>query len=298
MTEASTPATNVGGEASNVSSTEQATASSPKTEPTTPKVEEKFKIKVNNQERELSLAELKNLASKAAGADEKFQKAAQVEKKAKELLDSVKGKQLAKVLQSEGMTKAEIRQYLEDQLVPFVEEDLLSPEERQKRELENELKRYKEEEDSKKKEELTKRQQEELQRELVKLEEEFGQALNQVDLPRDPYLGKQISQVMLGAEKNGYEISALEAAEIVKEQYLRNTRETLGKFEINKLKEYLGKDILSKLREDDVKAVKDAERPFTKQTKTPAVKQDSEKPSDKKLAPEFFNKLRGIKYNN
>ena len=265
--------------------------------------EERYKIKVNNQEREYSLTELKTLAAKAEGADERFRSASEIEKKAKAILDAPKGKVLAKTLMEQGYTKQEIRQILEEELTPFVEEDMMSPEELERKQERARLKDYedreKSEKDTKERSAREERESADLSRELTRLNDEFLSAIEKVDLPRDPFLGKMVAQYMISAEKNGYSLSVEQAAEMVSEQYAKNTQHVLKSMSVEKLKQVLGKDTLSKLRESDVQAVKNAESPFTKQAKQAAVKQDT-KPSaqpNKKEATSFFNKLRGVNYN-
>lgn len=266
--------------------------------PAVPAVEQKEKIKVNKQEREYTLAELKNLASKAAAADERFMSASQMEKKANEVLEGLKGKKLVATLEKAGYSKQDIRQILEQELTPFVEEDMMSPEERERAAKDRKLAEYEEEKAAREREQMSAKERQELDRELSKLNNEFLSALEKSSLPRDPFLGKMVAQQLIGAEQNGYEMSVDEAVEIVHSQFEQNTQSLLSSMSIDKLKQFLGKDTLSKLRDADVQQVRDAERPFAKQGSKPAVRQDSE-PSQKpkKDAAGFFNKLRGVNFN-
>lgn len=299
MADAPVTSTPVGGEVSNSNTPTKVGGQGSPVNPPIPEAEQRHKIKINNQERELSTTELKALASKAGGAEEKFQKASQLEKKASAILESVKGKQLTQTLLKEGYSKQDIRSMLEAELTPFIEEELMSPEQREKKELSERLKRFEEQDQAAKNAELTAKEQAQLNAEMARLNDEFLGALEKVNLPRNPFLGKMVAQMMLGAEKNGYSMSAHEAAQLVNESFQKDVGHMFSNMDINKIKQFLGKDTLSKLRADDVKAVQDAESPFTKPTgKSPAVKQD------KKAAPQakidratFFNNMRGIKYN-
>lgn len=275
-----------------------ATSTEGSTSTTAATPEERVKLKVNKQEREYSMSELKNLASKAAAADERFNSASQIEKKANEVLEGLKSKKLVATLEKAGYSKQDIRQILEQELTPFVEEDMMSPEERDRAAKDRKLAEYEEQKLATEREQMTAKEQQELDRELTKLNTELLSALEKSNLPRDPFLGKMVAQQMIGAEANGYSLSAEEAVEIVHSMFEQNTQSLLSNMSIDKLKQFLGKDTLSKLRESDVQQVRDAERPFAKQGSKPAVKQDNSPTSKQKVeASSFFNKLRGVNFN-
>lgn len=270
----------------------------PQTQTSQP-AEEKIKLKVNKQEREYSLSELKNLASKAAAADERFQSASQIEKKANEILEGVKNKKLVSTLEKAGYSKQDIRQLLEQELTPFVEEDLMTPDERERKARDRKLAEYEEEKRQREESEAESKRSAELQREVEQLNVEFLNALEKSSLPRDPFLGKMVAQQLIAAEQNGYELSVDEAVKVVENMFENNTKHLLSGMSIEKLKQYLGKDTLSKLRESDVQQVRDAERPFAKQGAKPAAKQDNSANSGKPKveASKFFDKIRGINHN-
>lgn len=264
-----------------------------------PAPEERHKLKVNKQEREYTLTELKNLASKSAAADERFNSAAQIEKKANEILEGLKSKKLVSTLERNGYSKAEIRQILENELTPFVEYDLMTPEERERKAKDDELEQYKQEKKRQEEEQMSAKEKAELNRELERLNTDFLNALEKSNLPRDPFLGKMVAQQLIGAEANGYSLSVDEAVEIVNQMFETNTKQLLSGMSIDKIKQFLGKDTLSKLRESDVQQVREAERPFAKQGSKPAAKQDSSSVSGKAKVESntFFNKLRGVNFN-
>lgn len=260
----------------------------------TPQQAERYEIKVAGQTKSLTLAELKQMASKSEGAEQKFQKASELEKQNKALHDAFKSKDVRKLAATLGVDVKEARELMMDSLVPLELEDAMSPEEKTQYERDKKLKEY-EDRDLTEKE---KRDKERQDKELVKHREQFDNdmyaALESVGMLRDPYFGTQVAQVMLNALSDDVDISASEAVEIVKDRFESDTKNLFGKMSLDDIKKYLPADLLKKLRESDVKAIKDVQSKFTS-TQVGETKKDSS--SGKKEQIKMSQYFRNIREN-
>ena len=260
--------------------------------PTQTPVVEKHSLKVNGQVREVTLAELKQLASKASGSEERFNKASEIEKQSKELRDAFSSKDVKKLAASLGMAVGDVRAMLEDSLVPLIEEELLSPDERERQAKDRRLKEYEDRDLSEKE----KREKAQHAREVQQMREQFdsdlASSLDKHGYANDPFIGGQVAQYLMSSLQEGYEISCDEATEIVVEKYQSDLLKQLSKFTPEQLKKHLPKDLHKALRESDVKSVKDAESIFT--TSSKGVTTDkSTKPTEPKLSiKQAFEQLR------
>jgi len=231
--------------------------------------EEMHKLKINGKEREMSISELKRLASISAASDEKFKSAKTIEADANKLREAITSKNPAKIKElmlSQGYNANEVKQLLEDALLPYYQDENLTPEQRRLKELEE----YKAKQDEQ--EGLTKKEQEELARkqEVAKfeqrLENELVNALEKADMPRNPVLAKWTAQIMHAYEQQGVTIDAEDAAQMVKKEFTKNVTDMLSGMDASKLKAFLGEGTLKKLRQDDVNSIRTTETPFAKKS--------------------------------
>jgi hypothetical protein len=266
---------------------------------TAPKIDDaalrdyKRQVKINGQERELSLEQAYQLASKAVASDEKFQTAAQKEKVANEILDLLGSNPVA-ALERKGLSRKEARDFLENHLVSMIEEDALSPEERQRKENEKRLKDYEEREKTEKmtKEQVEKERQ--VQAELSRFEDEIVQAFVDLKAPKVEIYGKWAAQRILAASQYGIELSAKEALKDVLNEVHEAYKPTLSSMDVAQLKKLLGAKAVAALMEDSVAKVKQAERPFGKPASSRAPSQASSEQQNQPMnRRDFFKQTRG-----
>jgi hypothetical protein len=142
-----------------------------------------------------------------------------------------------------------------------------SPEARRLAEVEQELAQYKSKDEQAKK----RQEQEAMTQSQIKAQEavdtEMTEAFKASDLPRDPYFIQLASAVMINSiEKNQAEIqefghaessvlSAKEALDIVKSRFSSSVRNYFSTRDANQIREMLGKEIIDKVRQDDIQRV-------------------------------------------
>ena len=102
----------------------------------------KWKLKAGKQEREVtSEAELVRLAQLGIGANEKFEQAAKTRKQAEEVLEIIQ-KNPAEALTKLGF---DVRKLAEEYLAEKIQEEMLTPEQKKVKEMEQQLKKDKKE---------------------------------------------------------------------------------------------------------------------------------------------------------
>lgn len=255
-------------------------------------------FKINGKVVKVDLSnpvEVEKLVSLGLASNDKFQEAAKLRKEADDILSAAKTKKSAtEALKKAGFDAKEIKEILEKELAGFYEEEALSPEEKQRRAEMEELRRYKEEEARKKDEEAKTAKEKEVEAEMAQLEEELLGALSKSKLPRTPILAKWAVQYMSAYDAQGVHLSADQAVKLVEKEFPQLVQSVLSTMDVQGLKQFLGKSLVKQLLDDSVKAVKQAEAPFTKEAKQTSreVSQSGNKPKQKIAMGDYFEKLR------
>ncbi len=240
----------------------------------------KFKVKVDNQETEVSEEELVKGWLHAKAANERFQAAAAERKaleaeRAKIAEDKAAAESMREafkkdpwaVLSSLGMSDADIRNLTEDKLIAFLEQEQMSPEQKKAREMEAKLKEYEAKEaDRRKKEEeneqLTKKQQEEQEFNQLKLkaekdyEESFLSALEKSTLPKNPASIRRVAEKVYQSMLAGEEIPIDHAVRLAEHELRSNLAELVQGLDVEALEAFLGEETLKKVRKHDVSKLK------------------------------------------
>jgi len=250
----------------------------------------KWKLKSQGRTREITdEGELLRLAQMGLGAHEKFEQAAKTRKQAEAILELIQ-KDPGRALNSLGM---DVRKLAEEYLVAEAKKMQMTPEEKQKFELQQEIERLKSE-----KEEFQKQQREEqISRLQAQYEEDIQDqiitAIDKFKLPKNPKTVSRIAEYMANALENGYEATALDVATRVRQDLEEEHRSLYSHFDVEDLIKLLGDDQMKKIRQHDIKKVK-ATAPANP-VKTEAVKQpdrsDEGKSKEKQKISDFFADL-------
>jgi len=190
-------------------------------------------------------------------AQRAMQEKGSFEKQVQAFVENLKGNTAA-VLESMGIDPVE---FAAKQLENEIEKQKLSPEERRNRELEAKLKEL---EESQKQKELEFRKKEfEAHRKQTaeRVESQMIQALDKSDLPHTPYVADRIAKYMLLAlndEDGPVELSPEDVIPLVKEDLLKDMQQIIKGMskDPNKLEEFIGKDIFSSVRKNNIEKLK------------------------------------------
>lgn len=224
----------------------------------------RLKLKIYGQETEFDLGNddhinrLKELAQKGEGADQKFQKAAEIEKNMRKFAELIQ-KDPLKALEAAGHNLDELADNYMQQRIADLEK---SPEQKRLEELERmvEEERNKNEELERTRQEAEQaRAQEEYSRQL---DDEITGALSGSDLPKSAYVVKRIAENLMLAMDQGYEdVTVEQILPIVQDQIHGEIRQMFEAMPEEVIEKTLGNNVSEKLRK---RRIKRQRKPATK----------------------------------
>jgi hypothetical protein len=257
--------------------------SSSSQKPATPTPEEIYVLKVNGKEVKVPKSKLEMYAQLGLASDEKFKEAKKIREDADKILSTAKTEKSAiKALMAAGYSKEEARKVIEEELLREYEYEDLSPEEKKRREMEEELKQYKTKEEREKAERDMSARQKEEEAYFKKLDDELASAIKDSGLPKHPVFGKFALQYMASSASQDLDISAKDAMKLVEQDFLGVVQELLSGLDAKTLKSWLGDKTLRSLREDAVSELRSKEPPFAKAKSQPAKQVEPEAKEDDK----------------
>jgi hypothetical protein len=207
----------------------------------------------NGQKMKVSKEKLIDIAERGLGADAKFQESNTQAQKLKQVMDELKTRPF-EILQNLGV---DTRKMAEDFLIQKMEEEALN--EDQKRALAAE-RRVKELE-AKQVEEDKAKEKKEMAGEVAKLktqfEQEFISALDEEAIPNTPQTVARMARYMEDAQRyEGIEMTAKQAAGLVKQDIIEETRAIYGNISAEKIEEMLGSAVIKKVKQHDLSKIK------------------------------------------
>ena len=205
----------------------------------------KFKVKAAGKELEVTQDELIKAYQKSVGAEERMQKAAEAEKQAAAILRLAK--ENPRQFLAHPAIGADVKAFVQQVLNEQLEEELLTPEQKEAKAMKAELERLRQEQQEQKRmeeelrlQQLTEHYQEELSNQIVT-------ALEGSNLPRNEQTVSRIAQYMQIALENGLEnVTAADVVPYVKRDYEQAIKALLGTADETALLSLLGDDLTSK----------------------------------------------------
>lgn len=216
---------------------------------------EKYKLNADGEELEVDLNELKRGYAHQKAANKVFQEGQTAVKQAQALVDAMRDPD--KFFEIAKRLGHDTRKISESYLARQLEDDMLTPQERELREL----KAYKQSREQA--EEDAKREKEE--REISELEEKYREeysnkfvdALKESRLPATKASVAAMAKYIQAAANQKYEMSASDAAKLVAQDLRNIAKSTFSEADADALADILGEDVVNKLRQAAVKKIKD-----------------------------------------
>lgn len=248
--------------------------------------DELFELKVDGQTLKLTKDELVTRAQKAIAAEKRMQSAAKERQDALRLIELAKQDPFALIKHlNPDLNEKDL---LSRRMAALMEEELLSPQEKQQREDMRELQRLRNE----KKTLEESRQQEELNKQAIEaqkvLDVEIAQAIQEAGLPRTKAAVKRVAEYLLEAIENGLDIPTSKIAQQVKKDLQEEAMELLNQSDEETFASLLGKDLLTKAQKASIKQIK---KPGNSVEPRPAAPRETK--SDK-VDPSEFLRSQGI----
>lgn len=211
-----------------------------------------YEVTINGKVRKMSLQELKNHASMAHAAQERFEEASKMRKEY-ESFKSTAQKDMIEALRAQGFSNDQIRDQMERWYTKeFIEPETLTPEQRKIKEYELQLEKYRRDEQEK----LEKQQQEE-QEQLTARQREYLQgqiieALDKSGLPKTKMIASRMAFYMRENLLKGWDAPIDVIVSQVKQEREAMMHGEVSGLEGEALIQYLGEDVVNKIRKWDL----------------------------------------------
>jgi hypothetical protein len=255
----------------------------------------KYKVKVEGRELEVDEKELLRGYSHQKAASKALNEGKALRKQAEEFISALRDKEkLKEVLSKLGHDP---RKLSEEILAGHLEDELMDPRDKELRDTKMKLKQI-EEMDRQQKEAVKKQREEQLKTKYMKeYETDFVKALETSKLPPTKPMVAEMAKYIARSAKIGFEMTALEAAQLVKEDILQAQQRLIGDSDGEMLIKLLGEDIANKIRKYDTAKLKNPEAGLTTpQNQEPrdriGERQKKKKPMSQK---EWMLHKRGLK---
>lgn len=259
-----------------------------KAEPVSTK--KKYKLKVDSREEDFEFDPsndeevIKHLQMSKASQN-RMREASEIKKAAMDFIEQLR-KDPRKVL-SDPSIGVDVKKFAENILNEQIAEMEKTPEQREKEAAQAKLKEY--EEKYKKLEEDNKTAKfERMQAEQEKqLTEDISAALDIGGIPKTPRTVARMAEMMMIALDQGIDLSARDIAPLVKNNTLSEFKEVVSALSDDQLEDFLGKEVLGRLRKKNVAKAKAPET--ANQVKSVGqLKPKEEKPAEKITIRKFF----------
>lgn len=234
----------------------------------------RYKLKVDGTTTEVEEQELIRRAQLSTAANKRLEESNALKEQVKTLFNTIKSKPIEALLDPAlGLNKEQLRAAMEEWYKrEFIDPELLSPEQRKHQELERRLKEYETE-----KEQTQKSQQEhqlKAQTELAKqdFEKKIITALQTKALPKSEAVIASMARYLELGVKNGLDFSPEMLAETVYNDKLSESQHFLSQFEGEGLLNFLGEEIMNRIRKADLARFKAGKTPTQSPSKPQVVK--------------------------
>lgn len=224
----------------------------------------KRKVKVDGEEFEVDDDELVSNYQLKKASDKRFSEGMQARKQAEEFIRLLKTDP-SKVF-SHPSIGVDAKKWAEEYLIGEMQREMMSPEERQMEEYRAKLAKYEEQE------QMTKKEQEEAQRNAVKqkYQEHYNKeiigALDSSGLPKTEFTVQRMIHYMSKALEHNYEVSAKDVTELVRRDYIQDTKSLYSGLDAEALIKILGDDVASKIRKADLAKIRNPQGGAVKYT--------------------------------
>lgn len=246
---------------------------------------QKYTVKVDGQEVEVDLDELLKGYSANSAAQKKFQEAAQMRKQAETFIEMLRTNP-TQVLTNPSLG-LNFRELAEQYLVEQLQDEMLSPEEREFRDMKSRLQQFEEAEKAKadaeeqyKLQELIEARQADISKEIIGALEATGLPRNEVTISRmSHYMYQVVTNPNISQEVKD-KVTFSDIADLVKQDWQAEIQSLLGTSNIETLLQLVGDEGVKKIRKWDVERVKQPKKQPTQHvTKSTKKKDDKNKVS-------------------
>lgn len=250
-----------------------------------------YKLKINGKEKTIKFdpsndEEVLKYLQKAEASDSKFKEAAEVRNAAIQFIEELK-KNPRKVL-SDPNIGVDLKKFAEEIMNEAIQDMEKSPEQRELERAKKELEDIKKQREDEKKS-ADQREFERLQAEHERqLETDISAALDVGGLPKTARTVKAMAEMMMIALQSGIDLNAKDIVPIVKNNTLSEFKEVVNSLSDDQLEDFLGKEVIGRLRKRNVAKVKAVETANTIKSTGNNIKKEDKKLEKKMTIRDFL----------
>jgi len=226
-------------------------------------------VKINDKEELVDDDELIRTYSKSKAGEDKFREAAELKKQMDAFHEALRNDPIS--LLNDKRLPIQRKELAEKWLLEALEEEMQDPRDRELKTKEQELKAYKDKEAALKKAEDDKIHEGKRELKRQEISKLFSSALDKTPLSKDPATAqgaiRDMAMYMRIAKEQGIEVGADELAAHVNDRHYKSMHALANQLDGNDLINFLGKDVLAKIRKADLAAIKTREAPAPQQHK-------------------------------
>ena len=258
-----------------------------------------IKLKVDGKEEvmelpfdadEKTVEWLKRHVQPVRAAQKRFQEVSNEKKRLEQALSNFKNDP-ASAMKALGV---DAEQFAEQLMIKKLEEQEMTPEQREARKLQNELAQYKAQEKQRKEQEQAAAVKAEQQANLVEYTTQITEALESGGLPKSDATQRKMAEYMLMNQQNNMGLPMASIVDMVREDYIADFQDMLSNASGEQIQKLLGKDTADKLRKSDLAQLKKAPKAKVEEVhnETPKKKKEPDfiSPSEFKAYLEKRNK--------
>lgn len=212
-----------------------------------------FEIDENNKEQ---VDYLKRHLQMSKVANKRMSESAMTRKQAEQFIEMLQNDPMKILTHKNFGGEEKFQKLAEEFLSKRIQEQMLTPEERNQREREDKLRKY-EEQEKQQAAETERKQAEELQTHYQEsYTKTITEALSASNLPKNPYTVKRMAQLLQQNIKHGLELEPQHLAQLVREDYQRELSAIIGNSDPSQIISMFGEETVNKLRKHDLQALK------------------------------------------
>lgn len=236
--------------------TPQMAAPSP-TEQMVEKMSRKFKVKLDGQEHDVDEDELIRGYQLRKVSDQRLQEGVKARKQSEALLEILRTD--PKRVLSDPRIGVDIKKFAEDIIYQSLQEEMLSPEQRELQEYKRKVQDYEAKQQKEEQERIQNEQQKLHSQRTETYVTDIRDSLTTAGLPINDYTVAQVVSAMTNAIKAGFsEVTAKDVIEMVHANFVRDTKALYGTSSEETLMKLLGDDVAKKIRNYDINKYKQA----------------------------------------
>lgn len=255
------------------------------------KLARKFKVKVDGAESEVDEDELVRSYQLRKVSDKRLQEATQARKQAEEFVNLLKHDPIK--LLSDPRIGHDVKKLAEEYLMKELENEMLTPEQKELREAKAKLKTYEEMKAEQEKAAVAAQEKQLMDHYTQKYQQDIISALDSSGLPRTEATVNRMIHYMAQSLEKQYGFEATDVVDLVKMDYIRDTKALYAGVPDEVLLDILGDDIIKKVVKADLNKMK--RNPMATQTKTQHVGNIQPKKSEKISIDQWKEKMQRIK---